>query len=175
MVNLGFIKDASQCPQRTPRVFLRRHGTASPPTIRAWSDKRRHGVELRWEACAPDPQVWAENMATAIADLGWRRWWLDTQSLGKTLNLPTAQALEAWGSAFWPKYRKVASVFIRIGDEGRETTTAVVRGWERTLPHVRFNERLDIDKLMAQKAEELRNKPVRRTLAKFLPALFKSL
>ncbi|WP_461208490.1 hypothetical protein [Desulfocurvus sp. DL9XJH121] len=172
---MGFIKDASQCPQRAPRVYLRRHGLAGPPTIRAWSDKRASGVELRWEAAGRDPRAWADTMAATIADLGWRRWWLDTQSLAEALGAPTAKALADWGMAFWPCYRKVASVYLRIGDEGREATAEVVRTWEKAFTHVRFNERLDIHGIEARRIEELRNKPVRRTLAKVLPALFKSL
>ena len=173
MVNLGFIKDASQCPQETPRVFLRRHGTSAAPTIRAWSDKRRRGVELRWEAPGPDPEAWAEGMATAIADLGWRRWWLDTQTLSRAMGLPTAQALSAWGLAFWPRYRRVASVYVRIADEGREATTAVIASWEKSFGHVRFNETLDVDRQVADRAKELEGRPVRRTLARIFPSMFK--
>lgn len=175
MVNLGFVKDAAQCPREVPRVYLGQHAVASAPTIRAWSDKRRQGVELRWEATGPDPRVWAGRMASAIADLGWRRWWLDTQSLGKALGLPASKALATWGQAFWPEYRKVASVYLTIGDEGREAMTDVVRAWERACGHVRFSERLDIDGQVAKRAEELKDKPVRRTLVRLLPALFKSL
>lgn len=173
MVNLGFIKDASQCPQKTPRVFLRRHGSKAEPTIRAWSDKRRHGVELRWEAPGSDPAAWADDMASAIADLGWRSWWLDTQSLSRVMGLPSAQALTAWGTAFWPRYRKVASVYVRIADEGRDATTAVVHSWEKAFNHVRFSDKLDVDRQMAERAKELESRPVRRTLARLLPSLFK--
>jgi len=149
---------------------------AAGSAIRAWSDKRRKGgVELRWDVPQGDLEIWTRGMADAISDLGWRSWWLDTASVTSTLGGSPQEALTRWGFAFWGHYRRVGSVYLLLGDQDRKELTATVKAWEQTFGHVRYNERLDIDLQMMQKVEELQKKPVRRTLVKYFPILFKSL
>jgi len=175
MVNLGFVKDAAQCPGGTPRVYLRRN-VASGSAIRAWSDRRsKHGVELCWNVPSGELAAWTAPMAQSLADLGWRSWWLDSESVVRTLGGSVQDALTDWGLAFWRTYYRVGSIYLVVGENNRDNVVAAVAAWEKAFPHVRFNERLDIDRQMRQKAEELQNKPVRRTLAKIFPALFNSL
>lgn len=175
MVNLGFVKDGAQSPGGTPRVYLRRN-VSSGSAIRAWSGKRKkQGVELCWDVPAGELGAWTGPMAQALAGLGWRSWWLDSESLTRTLGGDVDQAMTDWGMAFWAGYRRVGSVYLVVGEHNRENVARAVKAWEKTFTHVRYDERLDIDRQMRQKAEELQNKPVRRTLAKFFPALFNSL
>ncbi|BBD08954.1 hypothetical protein [Desulfovibrio ferrophilus] len=175
MVSLGFVKDAGQSPRGTPRVYLRRNAS-SGAAIRAWSGKRRStGVELCWNTPSENPETWAGPMAEAIMDLGWRSWWLDSESVARVLGGTTQEALTRWGLAFWGQYRRVGSVYLLVGENSRTKISGAVEAWERAFSHVRYAERLDIDRQMRQKTEELQNKPVRRTLVKFFPALFKSL
>ena len=176
MVNLGFIKNARQCPPGSPRVFVR-HGPSGPaPTIRAWRERRGHSVELRWDV--PDGRDlvrWPRDMAFAMADLRWHGWWLDAQSVAAVTGLPLSEGLTAWGMEFWGHYRKSGRVFIQIGEDGRAAVEKSVEAWVDAFPHVSFDARLDIDLQVRQKAEELRDKPIRRTLARLFPALFNSL
>ncbi len=176
MVNLGFIKDPGQCPLGAPRVFVR-HGYEGPaPTIRAWRERRGQSVELRWDV--PDGRDlarWPREMAFALSDLRWQGWWLDAQSVAAVTGLPLGEGLTAWGMEFWGHYRKSGKVFIQIGEDGRAAVEKSVDAWMASFSHVFFDRRLDIDLQVRQKAEELKDKPVRRVLARLFPALFNSL
>lgn len=175
MASLGFVRNAAQCPANIPRVYLHRSAAAGS-ALRAWSGKgHKGGVELRWDAPAGELEAWTGAMADAISDLGWRSWWLDTASVAKALGGTPQEALTRWGLAFWGRYRRVASVYLLLGEMDRKEMAATVKVWEQGFGHMRYHERLDIDLQMMQKAEELQNKPVRRTLVKFFPVLFKSL
>lgn len=175
MVNLGLIKDAGQSPDGTPRVYLRRNGGKQAPTIRAWNEKKRKGVELLWHAPSGDPNDWAEDMAAQLTDLSWTSWRLDAHSVAATLGTNLQQGLELWGSAFWPYYRRQGRVYLQVGDDGREAALAAIERWQATFSHVNYNERLDIDLQIRQKAEELKDRPIRRTLSKLFPWLISSL
>jgi hypothetical protein len=172
MVSLGFVKDVSQCPAGTPRVVLGRAAQGGP-ALRAWRERRRQSVELRWNvAWGSDLGLWAGDMAQALADLRWPAWCIDAQAVADATDAPAGQRLTAWGLAFWAHYRSGADVYLAIGEDGRRAAMRSVDAWTRGFAHVTFAQRLDIDLQVRQKAEEYKDKPVRRTLNRLFPALF---
>lgn len=173
MVSLGYVKDASQRPEREPSVILRRGGAQAPPTISARKVRRDQEVRFQWVAPAGlAPDAWCPEMARALADLRWRGWVLDARSVAEALGKPLTEGLTSWGLEFWKHYRKSCKVFIQIGEDGRDAVEAAVKAWDKTFTHIYFDDRLDIDRKVRQKAEELQGKPVRKTLHRFFPALF---
>lgn len=176
MVTLGFIKNRSQCPRGTPRIFVQRGLSSQAPTLRSWREHHVQTVELRWDVQAGhDPSLWQREMALAISDLNWKVWWLDAQSIASVTGLPLGKGLTAWGLGFWGHYRAKSSIFIQIGEDGRQAVEKSVDIWMKTFSHVFFDQHLDIDLQVRQKAEDLKDKPVRRTIARFFPALFNRL
>jgi len=172
MVNLGFVKHAGQCPPGTPRVMVGK-APGGGPALRAWHERRRQSVELRWNvAWGSDLAQWSRAMALALADLRWPAWSLDAQAVADATDLPPGQRLTGWGLEFWAHYRCAGDVYIIIGDDGRKAAQRSVDAWTQTFAHVAFDQRLDIDLQVRHKAEELKDKPVRRTLYRLFPALF---
>jgi hypothetical protein len=172
MVSLGFVKDTAQCPPGTPRVVLGRAAMGGP-VLRAWRERRRQSVELRWNvARGGELALWARDMAQAMADLRWSAWCIDAQAVADATDAPPGQRLTAWGLEFWRHYTASADVYVVVGEDGRKAAMRSVDAWTRSFAHVRFAQRLDIDLQVRQKAEELKDKPVRRTLNRLFPALF---
>lgn len=162
MVNLGFIRDASQSPADTPRVLLRRAASldSARPTICAWSDKKGHRYELCWDVPADGRRAheWGADMAASLRDLGWKEWWLDTQSIAATFGTSVTESLNLWGKAFWPHFdQNECTVYVQVGDTLREAAYESILVWQKAFPHVVFDTSCDIDLREKQDAEARAN------------------
>lgn len=179
MVHLGIIRDAAQAPPGCHRVALRPGGDRSPEaTVNSWSERRFfvHGPR-RYELLLDVPEgsevleTGAAKLAEVLTGLGWKAWWLDTDSLSAVVGLDTEEAVTEWGKRLLDHYRPPEATLLVAAGDGREAVMRAIRIWEDCFGHARYLPSCDFD----AKDIELREKKqarVAKAKAAFRPKFF---
>ncbi len=138
MVNLGLVQDFESCPAHFVRVsfFLPEEAETSGPLLSSWPINEQQ----IWQLFFPRSQdmsldLWAEELACCLQDLGYGKWCLNTRELIRMMNLAPDQALIMWGELFWPKFR-MDSVFIFTAKSASPAVKKTLDLWHRSVTNI---------------------------------------
>lgn len=182
-MRLGLIRDAAQSPPEFHKITFTpgsapllgsaddglRSELAAPAwalgsSVRSWPVRRgQQCFCLTFEAPPGAARLaqWAASSARMLADMGWRRWWLDTAALARLTGLTPGEALAAWGALFWEAYRPANNglaaadvVALVCLAQRRDEVCAALAGWSDRFAHLKTVDAFDYDTLARERERE---------------------